>query len=324
MRKRSVKSIKDSLINKSREAMIAAVQIYNNPSISFKTENYIVLATISWTYLLHAYYREIKVDYRYKNSKKSKGKYVLTNYGGYILWDLSQCLNEKKCPLDETTKTNIKFIIDLRNEIVHQMKPDIDEFVSAKIQACSINFNYYLCELFGAKYNLENQLALSIQFSPIRPEQNDLLLNNDRLSGNVRNFIAKFEENLDKDTLSSEIYAYHVIFVPINVNNEKKADRVYELVKPDSDIAKNIEKTYTVFKQTEKVKYRVKEIVIMMKNEGYSEFNTHHHTLLWKEKLGDREKHNEYCICYDPFWFWYEAWIPIVREYCKKNLTPSQ
>lgn len=72
MRKRSVKSIKDSLINKSREAMIAAVQIYNNPSISFKTENYIVLATISWTYLLHAYYREIKVDYRYKNSKKAR------------------------------------------------------------------------------------------------------------------------------------------------------------------------------------------------------------------------------------------------------------
>jgi hypothetical protein len=324
MRKRSVKSIKDTLINKSREAMIAAVQVYNNPSISFKTENYIVLASISWTYLLHAYYREIKVDYRYKDSKKSKGKYVLTSYGGYILWDLSQCLKEKKCPLDETTKTNIRFIIDLRNEIVHQMKPDIDEFVSAKIQACSINFNHYLCKLFGDKYNLENQLALSIQFSPIKPEQNDLLLNNDRLSGNIRNFIAKFEENLDKDTLCSEIYAYHVIFVPLKVNNENKADRVYELAKPDTEIGKDILKTYTVLKETEKVKYRAKEIVKMMQDEGYSNFNFHHHALLWKEKLGDREKHKDYCICYEPTWFWYETWIPIVREYCKKHLTPTQ
>ncbi len=316
MRKRSVKSIKDALINKSREAMIAAVQIYNNPSISFKTENYIVLASISWTYLLHAYYKGIKVDYRYKNNM---GKCVSTNYGGYILWDLSQCLKEKACPLDEKTKTNIKFIIDLRNEIVHQMKPDIDEFVSAKIQACSINFNYYLCKLFGDKYNLEKQLALSIQFSPISPEQNDLLLNNDRLSGNVRNFIAKFEENLDKETLSSEMYAYHVLFEPLNVNNKNKADRVYEFVRPDTDTDENIEKTRTVFKPIEKVKYRVKNIVEMMKAEGYSDFNVHRHTLLWQEKLGDRKKHIEYCVYLDPSWYWYEAWIPIVREYCKNG-----
>ncbi len=38
MRKRSVKSVKDELIKKSREAIMAAVQIYNNPQITFKSE----------------------------------------------------------------------------------------------------------------------------------------------------------------------------------------------------------------------------------------------------------------------------------------------
>lgn len=47
---------KTELIVKSREAMMAAVQLYNNPQITFKTETFITLAVIAWTYLLHAYY----------------------------------------------------------------------------------------------------------------------------------------------------------------------------------------------------------------------------------------------------------------------------
>ena len=38
------------LITKSREAMMSAVQIYNNPQITFKAETFISLAIISWTY----------------------------------------------------------------------------------------------------------------------------------------------------------------------------------------------------------------------------------------------------------------------------------
>lgn len=48
-------SLKDELVRKSRESMLAAVQIYNNPNISFKAENFISLAVIGWTYLMHAY-----------------------------------------------------------------------------------------------------------------------------------------------------------------------------------------------------------------------------------------------------------------------------
>lgn len=60
MAKKSIYSIKDELIRKSREAMMAAVQTYNNPSLSFKAETFITLAIISWTYLLHAFYRKEK------------------------------------------------------------------------------------------------------------------------------------------------------------------------------------------------------------------------------------------------------------------------
>jgi len=64
-RVRRVGSVKKELLKKSRESALAAVQIFNNPNILFKSEIYIVLITIAWTYLLHGYYRGKKTEYRY-------------------------------------------------------------------------------------------------------------------------------------------------------------------------------------------------------------------------------------------------------------------
>lgn len=44
---------------------MAAIRVYNDPSTRFKSETYIVLMVIAWTYLLHAHYRAKRIDYRY-------------------------------------------------------------------------------------------------------------------------------------------------------------------------------------------------------------------------------------------------------------------
>ena len=75
-RKRILFSERLKLIEKSREATLSAVQIYNNPLIKFKTESFIVLFNIAWTYLLHAYYKNKKIDYRYFEIKKIRKKYL--------------------------------------------------------------------------------------------------------------------------------------------------------------------------------------------------------------------------------------------------------
>lgn len=151
---------KKELIEKSREAMLAAVQSYNNPQITFKSENFIVLAIISWTYLLHCYYANQGIDYRYFHYKGKKKIYDKTTYGAYKHWELERCLNDKKSPLDIETTKNLKFLIGLRHEIEHQMTQNIDDTISAKIQACSINYNYYLKDFFGTEYGIDNQLGI--------------------------------------------------------------------------------------------------------------------------------------------------------------------
>lgn len=91
-------SIKDELIEKSKEAMMSAIQIYNNPLINFKSEIFIVTSVISWTYLMHAYYRSIKQDYRYYRMQGKRKRYDRTKHNAYKYWDLERCLNDKKMP----------------------------------------------------------------------------------------------------------------------------------------------------------------------------------------------------------------------------------
>jgi hypothetical protein len=63
-RKRRFGSVAAELTKKAREAMLTAVQVFNNPQIEFKSELFIVTTVIAWTYLLHAFYRKRRVEHR--------------------------------------------------------------------------------------------------------------------------------------------------------------------------------------------------------------------------------------------------------------------
>lgn len=318
MAKKNIYSIKEELVKKSRESMIAAVQTYNNPSLTFKAETFITLAVISWTYLLHAYYRKNKVDYRYYTIINGRKRYDKTKYGAFKRWDLEHCLNEKECPLDNDTKSNLKFLIGIRHEIEHQMTNKIDEFISAKLQACAINFDYYITLLFGEKYSMSNELALSIQFSPLSPEQRDVLTNSERITANVLNFISDYENNLSNDSLQNSRYAYRVLFVPVNAKRKGQADQVIEFIDSKSPLANGLEKSYTVLKETEKRKYKPSEIVKEMQTMGFVKFSITKHTDLWKQLDARNDKYS-YGVNISGYWYWYQTWFNVVKEYCEKH-----
>ncbi len=69
MAKRRLHSIQSELLEKSKECALAAVKIYNDPLINFKSESFIVLMIIGWTYLLHSYFRLKKIEYRHHKIK---------------------------------------------------------------------------------------------------------------------------------------------------------------------------------------------------------------------------------------------------------------
>lgn len=132
-RKRQIASVKGELVKKSRESALAAVQIFNNPSMCFKSEAYIVLMIIAWTYLLHAYYRSKGIEYRYFKMVHSKRKFDRTAKGAFKFWELERCLNCTDSPIDSDTANNLRFLIGLRHEIEHQMTNSTEQKTTVTI-----------------------------------------------------------------------------------------------------------------------------------------------------------------------------------------------
>lgn len=200
-RHRKIGSVKKELAIKAREAMLSAVQIYNNPNIQFKSETFIVLSIIAWTYLLHAYYKEKGIDYcYYTKSINGRKKYDKTKYGAKKHWELERCLDDKECPLDKVVKKNLKFLIGLRHEIEHQMTTRLDDALSARFQACCINFNECIAKFIGESYNISKHLSFSLQFSSLSDKQIDQLKDYKDLPKNVTTYINDFDEKIEDIT----------------------------------------------------------------------------------------------------------------------------
>lgn len=317
-RKRKIGSIKNELIQKSRESMLASVQIFNNPNILFKSESFIVLAIISWTYLLQAYFRKEKVDYRYFNIINDRKKFDKTKYGAFKYWELERCLNDDKSPIDKTTASNLRFLIGLRHEIEHQMTTKIDDLLSARFQACCLNYNTYLKKLFGDQIGIEKYLSFSLQFSSLSEDQIGQLIEYKDLPKNISSYIESFDQNLLDEEFNDSKFSYRVLFVPKTANRKGQADRVIEFVDPKSDIAKGLNKEYWSFKDREKPKYLPSKICREMQKNGYTKFGQSQHIKLW-QKEDAKKSAKGYGVQIEKTWYWYDSWFEFVKKHCEKN-----
>jgi hypothetical protein len=320
-RNRRIFSIKNELLKKSQESALSAIQIYNNPLISFKSESFIVLMVISWTYLMHAYYKDQKIDHRYYDQKTKRRKYHRTKYGAYKNWELQRCLDDKSCPLSLATKDNLKFLIGIRDEIEHQMTDKIDEHISAKFQACCINYNSTLKDLFGDDFSLDKIAPISLQLFSFGERQIDSLKNKSKLPQNLIEFISDFEENLS--TKDNPNYSYRVIYLRSNANNEGQADSVYRFLDEESAEGKEIQNIIIKNKILKKI--TEKELVSIVVNRGYKKFTAYENLKLWKTKWANAAIRNKNASRFGELvvknqWLWYEdKWLPVALEHCRSK-----
>lgn len=317
-RVRRVFSVSDELIGKSRESALAAVQIFNNPLITFKSEMFIVMMNIAWTYLLHSYYRKKGIEYRYFEQGGKVRRFDRTKKGAYKYWELERCLNEKTCPIDRDASNNLRFLIGIRHEIEHKMTTSIDSSFSAKFQACCLNYNDYIKKLFGDDQGIDRYLSVSLQFSSISKDHLEQLRKQSNLPPNIQGYVRDFEGSLSEDEFNSPRFAYRVLFVPKTSNRKGQADEVVEFVKPDSDVAKNANLTYALIKETERPKFLPSKIVELMRKKGFKKFKQNNHTDLWKDKDA-KNLAKGFGVQVESTWYWYENWVDQVTSYCAAN-----
>ncbi len=302
------------LVQKAGEAMKSAVATFNNPTIKWKSEIFIVNAIIAWTYLMHAYYRTKEIDYRYKRGKEL----VLTDDGRPKHWELTKCLNAHECPLPKAVKTNLHYLIAVRNEIEHRLSDNVDRFLEPKLQACALNFDYWMCEWFGSACSIAEDLAFAIQFAEISLRDLRDVVGDKGLPDVIHAVNQLIESEMTEEEYNDPRYSYRVFIVPKTVNNPRKADQAVTYATEGSAIEMAV-------REVERPKYTATQIVEQMKSEGFTDFSLYGKNGFvdtWKG-IDGKNPSLGLGVMIAGVWYWYDKMVGEVRAILSKRQQPA-
>jgi hypothetical protein len=301
----------DLRVEKAVELMKSAVTVYNNCTIGFRTEIFIVNALIAWTYVLHAYFIKRLINPIYLENNALK----LTADGEEKFWDLSECLKAKDLPLTLGETNNLKYLLLLRHVIEHRLARDIDDAVQAKVQACAINFSEFCAKHFGEEYNLKYELDFAIQFVKLTLKSPNLQNASSSIPSVIQTVNKLMEDSMSEADYNDLKYAFRVYVVPKTTNNPKKADQAVTFAPTGSEIEMAI-------KLVERPKHRAGEIVNMIKAAGYKEFVLQTFIEFWKAKDLKNPKKG-FAIQLGGQWFWYPEVIAIIRKQLDEQVAKA-
>lgn len=308
----------DELLIKSREAMIAAVHTFNGAGLHFRAELFIVTAIIAWTYLHHAYFRRLGLDYRYHRSVDGVRKIETTESGADKYWELGHCLKHAKCPLQKGMIANLEFLCELRHEIEHRSTSRIDDAIATQLQACCINFNQVIKAEFGLQYGLERRLPIALQFMTFSSDQRAVLKRSKDMPRNIETMMDAFADRMTEEERLDPHFSFRVNFTPVIANRPAGADQVIQFSKASPDEAAEV----AFIREVDRPKYRPGQIAAMMKSDGYRLFDITRHTELWKANKAKDQKLGFGSPTFGTEgWGWNEKWVVFVRQHCMENST---
>lgn len=146
--------IQDKLLEKSKEAFVMAIEIYNKPTIKYRVEGFSFFICNAWELMLKAYL--IKRDGNASIYYKDNSERTIT---------LENCLKlvftNEKAPL----RRNLAKIIELRNTSTHFITEEYEMVYIPLFQACILNFVEKMQELHNVdmtKVIPQNFLTLAV------------------------------------------------------------------------------------------------------------------------------------------------------------------
>ena len=246
---------------KAKESMLAAVEIFNSPLITFKSETTITLICTAWTYILQAYCLKKGIEIRAKEQKGSRRKFARSHEGEILTIPLPELINKSSQIINEPVKENLLFLIGIRNRIQHDVRNQIDSLVAPKIQTNIMSFRDVLATTTDSAITIENELPFALQFTELSCQQTKELLTSKNVSNQIRTFILNFEEGLSREIKQHRNYQARVKLQVVNC--ERGEDLKYVKV---LGIGKNppSKGSTTYLKEVEKEKYTPTEVIKIM------------------------------------------------------------
>ncbi|MFV0247874.1 MAG: DUF3644 domain-containing protein [Tenacibaculum sp.] len=199
------------LLNKSIQAVISAIEIYNKPDFKYREESFSILMVNAWEILLKAKIvcdnsNELKSIYTIdKDAKKKDGqpfkrpKYKLNRAGNYLTINIFNCLN--KLELNSRLIENIKLLAEIRDNAIHffndnkLFKKKVLEIGTATLKS------YVYCVKNWFNYNLSqyNFYLMPISFFHTYEVQSFSINKEDKQYQNLLQYIASKEAKFPSD-----------------------------------------------------------------------------------------------------------------------------
>lgn len=193
------KEMINSILEKSQEAFLMAIEIYNKPTIKYRLEGFAFFICNAWELMLKAYLIKIKgIESIYYKDKPSR------------TISLSECIKMIFTNDKDPIRKNLEIILDLRNTSTHFIIREMENIYIHFLQANVLNYSQKMYDFFNiditeninssfmtlvtnsTEINNEEILsrygdAIFNKYLKIKQEANDILTNNnnDKLAVNI-------------------------------------------------------------------------------------------------------------------------------------------
>lgn len=271
--------LKEKLLEKSKEAFVMAIEIYNKPTISYRVEGFSFFICNAWELMLKAYMLKAYGDNSIYYDDNPCRTISLENA-------IKKVFTNNKDPL----RINLEKIIELRNTSTHFITEEYEMVYVPLFQSCLLNFNEKILAFHDvdmADIIPQNFLTLSVSMKSLNeseiiakyPEEiSAKLLNaNAIISNAIQNSNDKFAIKIEHHHFITKNKDKATTFIGIDNNADAKVKIIKELKDP------NTTHRYST-------KSCVAEIVSRLKRQGITitlngenkDFNAYHFNLFCK------------------------------------------
>ena len=214
----------------ARASCLSSLRVWNDPTASFRTEAFALLLVTAWNALSIAILQKRNHEWR-----------VTDEAGVPTLVDgVDQALDPgrlvaKAFPGEENfgLRQNLKFWVNIRNNVAHRHLPSLDYVVIPHAQAALLNFENTIVKEFGPSFAIAERLSIPLQLSGFRDP--GVLASRKKLQVllplDVQLLLAQPE--LDHPALGSdETFLLRVAFIPVVPASATSPDAIAYFAKP--------------------------------------------------------------------------------------------
>jgi len=226
---------KNALINKmlekSQEAFLLAIEIYNKPTIRYRLESFAFFMCNSWELLLKAYIvKTSEISNIYYKDKTDR------------TISLTDCIKKIFTNAKDPIRKNLEIIVDLRNTSTHFIIQEMENIYLPFLQANTLNYSQKLFDFF--KIDITSKIETSFLSLVTNTRQ---INETDILSTYGDEIFKRYTKIKNEATTLLENETNNKLAINVNLNlrvvkNEKDAKLTFAIAKDAKDAVYFIDK----------------------------------------------------------------------------------